>query len=126
MPIVTGTFTPIASPSTPVAGGIGVETAILPDDLVKQLQNELSAVGLPVTGTEAGATPQIGQVTSAQLKIFQDRYTLPVTGDLDATTGGILAVTALVATETDRAKLRSELAKMVNAVPGSSDYNYWV
>jgi hypothetical protein len=90
------------------------------------LHTELAAIGLPVVGTEAGAAPQFGEATSARLRAFQERYKLPVTGDLDPTTGGVLALSALVSTETDRAKLRTELANAVNNVPNVAEYDYWL
>jgi len=37
------------------------------------LHAELAAVGLPVAGMEAGAAPQFGAETSAQLQTFQGR-----------------------------------------------------
>jgi peptidoglycan hydrolase-like protein with peptidoglycan-binding domain len=132
MPIISGIFTPVINPGTPVAvgGGTGVAPTpaapVLPVAIVKQLQDELAAVGLSITGTEAGPTPQFGQATSAQLKAFQQRYQLSVTGNLDPATGGVLSLSALVATEADRSKLRTELANMVNDVPDSPAYNYWL
>jgi len=132
MPIVTGTFTPVLSPAAPVAGGGGTGVAptpaasVLPVAIVKQLHDELAAVGLPVAGAESGATPQFGSATSTQLKAFQNRYQLPVTGNLDPATGGVLSLSAVVATEADRSKLRTELANMVNDAPNSPAYNYWL
>jgi Tc toxin complex TcA C-terminal TcB-binding domain/PKD domain/Putative peptidoglycan binding domain len=125
MPIITTVFTPVIV----VNPGTGVTTPPappLPAATIKLLHDELLTMGLPVAGVEVGATPQFGSATSEQLKIFQGRYKLPVTGNLDPTTGGILSLSALVATETDRTKLRTELASMVNNVPDSPQYNYWL
>ena len=83
-------------------------------------------VGLPVGGTEGSDATKFGAATSDELKLFQDRYHLPVTGNLDPATGGILSLSALVATEPDRTKLRTELTNMVDNVPDSPDYNYWL
>ena len=95
-------------------------------DTIKTLHTELTAVGLPVVGTEGSDATKFGPATSDELKLFQDRYQLPVTGNLDPATGGVLSLSALVATEPDRAKLRTELANMVNNVPDSPEYNYWL
>jgi hypothetical protein len=129
MPIVTRVFTPVLAVSewTPPAPSQPAAPASpqLPAATIKQLHGELAAIGLPVVGTESGDIPQFGTATSAQLKTFQNRYKLPVTGNLDSTTGGVLSLSALVATETNRAKLRTELANMTNSVPDSPEYNYW-
>jgi hypothetical protein len=101
------------------SAGVSVET-------IKALHTELAAIGLPVVGAEAGATPQFAEATSAQLKAFQERYKLPVNGNLDPTTGGILTLAAVVATESERSTLREKLKNAVNAVPSSPDYNYWL
>jgi hypothetical protein len=115
MPIVPGRFQPI-----PTTG------PVLPVAIVNQLQDELAAVGFAVTGTEAGATPQFGKATSMQLKAFQTRYQFEATGDLEPTIGAILTNAALVATESDRTKLREKLKSAVNAVPNSPRYDYWL
>src|SRR5438552_2673727 len=98
----------------------------VPLNTIKTLHTELTAVGLPVIGTEGSDATKFGAATSDELKLFQDRYHLPVTGNLDPATGGILSLSALVATEPDRAKLRTELANMANNVPDSPEYNYWL
>lgn len=97
-----------------------------PPDIIKQLHDELSAVGLAVAGTEVGATPVFGAVTSAQLKTFQARYNLQATGNLDPTTGGLLTVSALVATEGDRSNVQAGLQGALNKVANAPEYNYWL
>src|SRR5216683_4573273 len=124
MPFVTDVFKPV-----PVAGPgpARVPTGpVLPVDTTRQLHSELAAVGMPVAGVEAGATPQFGPATSAQLKQFQQRYGLPADEVLDPTTGGVLALVAMVATETDRAKLRTELRRAKGQVAHSPQFNYWL
>src|SRR5437762_6586823 len=105
---------------------ITIKSKNVPVDTIKALHTELTAVGLPVIGTEGSDATKFGAATSDELKLFQDRYHLPVTGNLDPATGGILSLSALVATEPDRAKLRTQLANMVDAVPDSPEYNYWL
>jgi peptidoglycan hydrolase-like protein with peptidoglycan-binding domain len=132
MPIVAGTFTPVLSPVGPVAGGGGTAVtptpaaSVLPVAIIKQLQSELAAVGLSVTGSEVGATPVFSAATSAQLRTFQTRYSLPVTGNLDSATGGILTLAALVASEGDRSKVQAGLQSSLNKVADSPEYNYWL
>ena len=121
MPIVTGTFTPVLT-----RGSSRSSAPQLPVATIKQLQGELSAVGLAVTRAEAGTTPQFGQDTSAQLKAFQLRYGLEASGDLSPTSGGVLYLAALVAAEGDRAKLQAALKDAVGKVPNSPEYNYWL
>ena len=94
-------------------------------ETINQLHTELSVVGLSVVGVEVGATQQFGEATSVQLKAFQQRYNLTVDGNLTPETGGMLSLAALVAGESDLAKLREKLKVAANAVPGSSQYNYW-
>src|SRR4051812_28667220 len=93
---------------------------------VKQLHDELAAVGLAVAGNAAGTAPQFGAATVAQLKAFEQRYNLPLTDNLDPTTAGVLTLSALAGTEGDRTKLRSKLQEAVNKVPNSPAYNYWL
>jgi peptidoglycan hydrolase-like protein with peptidoglycan-binding domain len=98
----------------------------VPVETIRTLQSELANVGLAVAGGDTGDTPTFGEATSARAKNFQERYRLPVTGSVDPATGNILSLSALVATETDRSKLRAALESAVNVVPNSPDYNYWL
>jgi hypothetical protein len=124
MPVVHEVFTPVTGRAA--AGGSDAPARSLPVATVKQLHDELAAIGLPVTGDETGATPSFGAATSARLVRFQQRYQLPADGKLDPTTGGLLTLSALVASETDRAKLRAELAGTRGAVAGSAAYDQWL
>jgi hypothetical protein len=86
MPIVTGIFTPVISPGTPVAGGGGTGVApmpigpLLPVAIIEQLHDELAAVGLTVVGAEVSGKSQFGTDTEARmrefLKNFKDRTRL--------------------------------------------------
>src|SRR5712692_10930589 len=126
MPRITTVFTPVPSAGATTGPTPPSPSPQPPAVIINQLHAELAAIGLPVVGAETGATPQFGAATSAQLKAFQDRYRLPVTGNLDPATGGILTLAALAATENDRSKLRAGLKNAVNAVPNSPPYNYWL
>jgi peptidoglycan hydrolase-like protein with peptidoglycan-binding domain len=101
------------------------ETA-LPTTTIKQLHDGLAAIGFKVVGEEAGPNPRFGTATIAQLKTFQQRYKLPVTGELDPTSGGVLSLAALVATESDRAAVQAKLKQAMNNVPNSQLYSYWL
>jgi hypothetical protein len=105
---------------------ITTESKNAPVDTIRTLHTELTAVGLPVIGTDGSDATKSGAATSDDVKLFQDRYHLPVTGEFDSTTGGVRSLAALVATEPDRTKLQTELANMVNNVPDSPQYNYWL
>jgi hypothetical protein len=123
MPVVTGVFFPVGAPGD---GGAPPPSAALPAATVKQLHDELAAIGMPVAAAETGATPVFGTDTSARLKDLQERYKLPVRGNLDPVTGGILTLSALAATETDKTKLKALLKGAVDNVPNSPDYNNWL
>lgn len=121
MPLVNDVFVPIAAAGTGHAA-----TPQPPADTIRQLHVELAAIGLPVAATETGAAASFGQATAERLKRFQKRYGLPAQGNLDPTTGALLTLTALVATETDPAKLRSALAGARTALTGSAIYDQWL
>lgn len=123
MPLVNEVFVPIAGP---VAGGGRATSPQPPTGTIRQLHAELAAVGLPVAGTETGEAPAFGQATAERLRRFQARYGLPAQGNLDPTTGAMLTLTAIVSTETDRAKLRAALAGARTAVTGSATYDQWL
>jgi hypothetical protein len=86
----------------------------------------LGKVGLPVTESEGGGTPQFGAATAGQLNAFEARYGLPVKNELNPTNGGVLYLASLAGTETDRTKLQAELKDSVGKVPDSPEYNYWL
>jgi peptidoglycan hydrolase-like protein with peptidoglycan-binding domain len=126
MPLLTGVITSetISSgtvktdrTSWPVLSTVSVAT-------LKQLHTELAAVGLPVLGAEATGTPQFGPETVDRVRAFQKLHGLPATGALDPTTGGVMALAALVTTESDPSKLRDGLRAAQSKVPNSPQYNY--
>src|SRR6266404_7761060 len=101
------------------------ETLGVSSDTIRQLHHELAVNGFSVAGTES-TSETFGPDTEARVRDFQSRYKLAVTGTLDQVTGGILALSTLVTTESDRTKLRAELKDAVNKVPNSPEYNYWL
>jgi hypothetical protein len=110
----------------PVTRVITAGSRGVPAETIKTLHTELATIGLRVAGAEAKGTPRFGKATSAKLKAFQERYKLPVNGNLDPTTGGVLTLSALVATEADRSTLREKLKNAVANAPSSPEYNYWL
>lgn len=62
---------------------------------VAQLQRRLVAAGIPVKG---GADGIYGPATAAAVATFQQRHRLPVTGTVDAFTGGVLVAATPAAT----------------------------
>src|SRR5262245_56017368 len=126
MPILTGVITSetVSSgtvktdqTSWPVLSTVSVAT-------LKQLHSELAAVGLPVLGAEANGTPQFGPETEDRVRAFQKLHGLRVTGKVDPTTGGYVALVALVTTESDPSKLQAGLRAAQGKVPDSPQYNY--
>jgi hypothetical protein len=113
MPFVSETFVPARSPR---AGEPAPRTHTPSRAILDALRDELSVVGLPI---DAEAPSGFGPITAEQLTRFQERYRLAVTGDLDPTTGGVLSLAALVASEPDRARLRARLGEARGAVSGS-------
>jgi peptidoglycan hydrolase-like protein with peptidoglycan-binding domain len=91
---------------------------------LKQLHTELAAVGLPVLGAEATDTPQFGSETENRIRAFQKLHGLPVTGAVDPTTGGVMALAAMVTTESDPSKLRAGLRAAQGKLPNSPQYDY--
>jgi hypothetical protein len=87
------------------------------------LHTELANVGLPVVGAEAKGTPQFGSETVDRVRAFQKLHDLPVTGAVDPTTGGIMTLSAMVLTESDRDKLQNSLREAEGKVPNSPQYN---
>ena len=69
------------------------------------MQTELAALGFPVAAAEADSTPRFGADTHARAREFRQRYGLQETGDVDAATDGVMSLSALVATESDRSSL---------------------
>jgi peptidoglycan hydrolase-like protein with peptidoglycan-binding domain len=124
MPFVTDVFKPLP------AGGLGPAPVsfgpVLPVETTRRLQAELSALGMPVADGEADGAPRFGSATADRLKQFQQLYGLPVDGALNPTTGGVLTLAAMVAAETDHARLRTELRAAQGQVPNSPQYNYWL
>src|SRR6516164_2461552 len=110
----------------PVTTVITAGSTDVPVETIRTLQSELTAVGLPVVGAEAGGTPRFGTDTQARVREFQKRYGLGETGDVDPGTGGVMSLSALVATQSDRSQLREKLKSALNDVPDSSEYNYWL
>jgi peptidoglycan hydrolase-like protein with peptidoglycan-binding domain len=98
----------------------------VPVETIRTLQTELATVGLPVVGAEAGDTPRFGADTQARVREFQKRYRLPETEEVDEGTGGVMSLSAVVPTESDRSQLREKLKNAVNDVPDSPEYNYWL
>jgi hypothetical protein len=94
-------------------------------DTIRAIHHELAVNGFSVAATETAAA-NFGSDTEARLCEFQSRHRLTRTGTLDQVTGGVLALSALVTTESDRAKLRAELKDAVDKVPDSPEYNYWL
>ena len=80
----------------------------------------LATVGLPVADEGTGG---FGAKAAAQLERLQERYGLPVTGDLDPATGGVLSLASLMASEHDPARLREGLLAARGAVSGSRAYD---
>src|SRR5438309_3149850 len=106
-------------------GVIKAGSTDVPVDTIRTLHTELAAVGLSVGVGEATDT-RFGSDTQARVREFQKLYRLPETGDVDPATGGILSLSALVATEGDRTKVRAELTDAINKVPNSTEYNTWL
>jgi hypothetical protein len=98
----------------------------VPVNTIKALHTELAAVGLPVGGADASATPRFGSDTETRVRDFQSRYHLSADGTVTPTTGGVLVLAALAATQGDRSRLRTELKNAVHNVPNSPEYNYWL
>src|SRR5262249_52676633 len=126
MPILTGIITSetVSSgtvktdqTSWPVLSTVSVATLM-------QLHTELAAVGLPVIGAEATGAPQFGPETEDRVRDFQKLHGLPVTGVVDPTTGGVMALAALVTTESDPSKLRAGLRAAQGKVPNSPQYDH--
>src|SRR5205809_5896654 len=101
------------------------ETLGVSSDTIRALHHELSVNGFPVADSETGGA-NFGPATEARVREFQSRHDLATTGALDQVTGGVLALSTLVATESDRAKLRAELKDAVDQVPNSPEYSYWL
>jgi hypothetical protein len=108
----------------PVRTIITTTSSDVPLETIRTLHTELAAVGLPVADAEADGTPRFGTDTQARVREFQKRYGLQETADVDAATGGVMALAALVATESDRSQLRKKLKNGVNDVSDSPEYNY--
>jgi peptidoglycan hydrolase-like protein with peptidoglycan-binding domain len=108
----------------PVRTTITTTSTDVPVETIRTLQTELAALVFPVVGAEADGTSRFGTDTQARVREFQQRYGLPEAGDADAATGGVMSLSALVATESDRSPLREELKNAVNHVPDSPEYNY--
>lgn len=117
MPFVTDTFIPERGR----VHGVGSAAARVPPAATLELLNsELSAVGLPVDAEDVHA---FGAETATRLERLQERYGLPVTGNLDPATGAVLSLAALVASEHDPARLREKLTEARGAVPDSPAYD---
>ena len=99
-------------------------TAGISPGTIKSLHSELAALGLPVSGPEAGT--RFGPDTQTRVRAFQRQYHLPETGDLDPTSGGIMSLAALVATERDLKRLKTALRAAQASVPNSPQYNSWL
>ena len=110
----------------PITRVITTRSRNVPARTIRALHTELAAIGLPVAGEEASGTPRFGSDTKARVREFQQLHGLPKTGKVDRTTGGIMSLSAFVATEVDRSKLRKKLKAAVGNVPNSPDYNYWL
>jgi hypothetical protein len=121
--ITRATVTSDASTPDPAAAPA---LSTLPVETLKQLHTELAAVGLPVVGAEATGTPQFGLETQARIRAFQQLHGLPVTDSVDPTTGAVLTLAALAATEFDRSKLREGLRAAQGSVADSPQYDYWL
>src|SRR5438046_7571501 len=109
----------------PLTRTITARSTDVPVDTIRTLHSELAAVGLRVNGTETTDT-RFGSETEARVREFQKLHHLPETGEVDPATDGIMSLSALVATEGDRAKLQTELKDAVDKVPDSPEYNYWL
>ena len=109
-----------------VTATITTTSTDVPVETIRTLQTELTAVGLPVIGAEADTTPRFGTDTQARVREYQHQYGLQETGDVDPGTGGLMSLSVLVATESDRSQLREKLQNAVNDVPDSPEYNYWL
>lgn len=97
-----------------------------PTETIRTLHTELAAVGLPVSGTETSGTPRFETATASRVKEFQKLHRLSETGDLDPVTGGVMSLSALVATEQDRGRLRTALRAAEGQVSDAPLYNYWL
>jgi hypothetical protein len=95
-------------------------------ETITALHSELATVGLPVRGAEVSGTPTFGTDTQARVREFQELYRLPETGDVDPTTGGVMSLASLVATEGNRNSLKAKLVAAIDQVPNSPEYNYWL
>ncbi len=96
-----------------------------PAAVVRSLHKQLTAVGLPVTGKEAGRNPTFGPTTKATVKAFQQRFHLPVTGKADAVTTAVLTLAQTVTSEQDPAALQKKIKKAATAST-SPAYSYWI
>ena len=93
--------------------------------LVSNLHRELALLGGSVAQTET-TRKTFGASTEASVREFQKRVGLRETGEVDAATGGIMALAARVIEEGNRAKLRQELRSALDRVPNSPEYAYWL
>ncbi|MBA3462802.1 MAG: hypothetical protein H0T46_22795 [Deltaproteobacteria bacterium] len=110
-------------PRRAVSGGHGEHGAGAPaTGVVERLHAELATVGVVTAGTADG----FGTATAVALTEFQRRYRLPEHGNLDPTTGGVLALAALVATSEEPARLAAELGEARGRVADSLEYDRWL
>lgn len=130
MPYVTETFVPLRGPlrvptlTDHLRGPDRREpTRQPPREVIERLRVELDTIGLPVGDSDPGG---FGSETAAALERFQQSHGLPVTGNLDPTTGGVLSIVSLVASEHDQTRLRERLREARAAVPDSPVYNEWL
>src|SRR4051812_9529239 len=105
MPYVDETFVPRRAVESGGHGGHGARMPSHP--IVERLRAELATVGVsPVEASDG-----FGTATADALTEFQRLYRLPEHGNLDPTTGGVLALASLVASEEDRVRLREKLGE---------------
>ena len=120
MPYVEETFVPRR---TAASGGHGGHGAIAPaPPIVERLHAELARVGV----SRVEASDGFGTATADALTEFQRLYRLPEHGNLDPTTGGVLALASLVASEDDPTRLREKLGEARGRVADSPEYDGWL
>ncbi len=109
-----------------VSSVISARSTAAPEDTIRILHAELHAIGLPVAEAESNGTPRFGTDTQTRVREFQNLYRLPATSEVDPTTGAVMSISALVATETDRGRLRAALRDARGAVRDAPSYDYWL
>lgn len=107
----------------PITSVINETTTHVSAETIHALHAELAAIGLPVREASTSATPTFDAETAARVHDFQQLYRLKDTGEVDKLTGDVMTLASLVATQTDRAQLRTALQTAAHASGGSAEYN---